>query len=130
MKKLLILIFSLFYITASSGVMINLHYCMGEFVRWDFSHHKDQHCANCGMKESKTKDCCKNEQKILKIDDAQKSTNTNYQLPLFIFSSLPALVFETTYVGIRALTKEPLQSNALLRRQNLPLFILHRVFRL
>ena len=37
MKKLLITILALVYLTVSSGATVNLHYCMGKLMSWDLS---------------------------------------------------------------------------------------------
>jgi uncharacterized OB-fold protein len=100
---------------------------MGEFVELNFSHNKEKNCSNCGMKEIESKGCCENEQKILKIDNEQKITNTGKLLP-FTISKLSPPFFETAYVHIVSLAKERQTSNALLQGQNLPIFILNGVF--
>ena len=82
------------------------------------------------MKESESKGCCDTHQQFLKIANTQRIANATYQLTIFIFSSLPAAFFETTYAGIPLLRKETLQSNALLRGQSLPLFVLNCHFRI
>lgn len=128
-KKLTVLILALLYIVTTSGVTINMHYCMGEFVQMNFSHNKDNNCSNCGMKETESKGCCENEQKILKIDKEQKVTIAA-QLPIATYYVLILTFFEITYGHFTALVKEHTHITALLRGRNLPLFIINCVLRI
>lgn len=102
---------------------------MGKYIEWNFSHNQDEDCSNCGMKETESKGCCENEQNIFKIDDDQKSTSVDYQIPHFAAYSFNALLFETAYINAPSLITERTHSNALLREHKIPLFILHRAFR-
>ncbi len=69
MKKILAILFSVFYFGFSSGAVFSIHYCMKEFV--SVSQKTSDICAKCGVKEKKG--CCKTEIKIVKVDDSQKS---------------------------------------------------------
>ncbi len=104
---------------------------MGEFVQWNFSHNKEKSCTNCGMSETESKGCCDNQQKIFKIDKEQKITNATYQYPLITSPALHhAPFFEIACLNAAYFLDDHIPSNALLRGQNLPLFILNRVFRI
>jgi hypothetical protein len=108
MKKFLVSILAVLYITTSSGAVVHLHYCMDKFIGWGLWQNShpgtNDTCNNCGMKKSSQhKKCCKDEQKLLKIQKDQKTTETTYKLsqpvqavlvanynvdtPVFIFSS-------------------------------------------
>ncbi|WP_295223060.1 hypothetical protein [uncultured Chryseobacterium sp.] len=69
MKKILAILFSVFYFGFSSGAVFSLHYCMNELA--SISQKVDDVCSKCDVKTKK--DCCKTEIKIVKIDDSQKS---------------------------------------------------------
>ncbi|ROH99832.1 HYC_CC_PP family protein [Chryseobacterium daecheongense] len=69
MKKILAILFSVFYFGFSSGAVFSIHYCMQEFV--SVSQKVDDICGKCGVKTKK--DCCKTEIKVVKVDDSQKS---------------------------------------------------------
>ncbi|EJL67464.1 HYC_CC_PP family protein [Chryseobacterium populi] len=69
MKKILAIVFSIFYFGFSSGAVFRIHYCMQEMV--SVSQKTDDLCSKCGVKTKK--DCCKTEIKIVKVDDLQKS---------------------------------------------------------
>ncbi|WP_228427971.1 HYC_CC_PP family protein [Chryseobacterium oncorhynchi] len=73
MKKILAILFSIFYFGFSSGAAFSVHYCMQEFV--SVSQKTDDICGKCGVKEKKG--CCKTEIKIVKVDDSQKSDLMN-----------------------------------------------------
>ena len=60
--------------TVSSGIAMEIHYCMGENAGVDFFNHQDEKCSRCGMKEQKG--CCSDEHKFFKLDDShQKAVN-------------------------------------------------------
>jgi hypothetical protein len=67
MKKILAILFSVFYFGFSSGAVFSVHYCMKEFV--SISQKVDDVCSKCGVKTKK--DCCKTEIKVVKVDDSQ-----------------------------------------------------------
>ncbi|SFI85631.1 HYC_CC_PP family protein [Chryseobacterium indologenes] len=69
MKKILAILFSIFYFGFSSGAAFSIHYCMKELV--SVSQKADDICGKCGVKNKK--ECCKTEIKIVKVDDSQKS---------------------------------------------------------
>lgn len=69
MKKILAILFSVFYFGFSSGAAFSVHFCMEEFV--SVSQKTTDICGKCGVKEKK--ECCKTEIKVVKVDDSQKS---------------------------------------------------------
>lgn len=70
MKKILAILFSVFYFGFSSGAVFSIHYCMEELV--SVSRKIDDMCGKCGVKTKK--DCCKTEIKIVKVDDSKTSS--------------------------------------------------------
>jgi hypothetical protein len=78
LKKLAISLIALFYLAVSSGLAMNIHYCMGKISSVTFEHvadHSDGSCNKCGM--SKTENhCCTVEVQFVKLtDDQQTSKN-------------------------------------------------------
>lgn len=69
MKKVTIAILAVIYLTVSSGVAMNIHYCMGKVASVDLMHNTDK-CGKCGMKTKGG--CCKDEFKIVKLSDSHK----------------------------------------------------------
>lgn len=76
MKKLIALILTIVYMTASSGVVLNLHYCMGNLASIRVDNFKDNLCK-CGMK-STSKGCCHNEVKVVKLTNVHKQAIVNF----------------------------------------------------
>jgi len=80
MKKLLSVILALLYLSTSVGATIELHYCMGRLIEWSLRHEDNSMCSNCGMEKNLelTSGCCKDEYKLVRIDQDQKlSLNYN-----------------------------------------------------
>jgi DNA polymerase II large subunit len=66
------------YLTVSSGVAMEIHYCMGKQAAVDFYNTADdKKCGRCGMKEKKG-GCCSDEHKFYKLEDAHKNVSCNY----------------------------------------------------
>lgn len=65
---------AIFYLTVSSGLAMNIHYCMGKISSVTFGHeadHNDGSCSKCGM--SKTENhCCTDETQFVKLTDDQQ----------------------------------------------------------
>ena len=55
---------------------MHFHYCMGELQDWGFTKSETKTCGNCGMDKSEKDGCCKDEQKQVKIEKAQKAGNS------------------------------------------------------
>lgn len=62
---------------ASSGVVLNLHYCMGNLASIRVDNFKDNLCK-CGMKTT-SKGCCHNEVKVVKLTNVHKQAIVNFQ---------------------------------------------------
>lgn len=128
MKKLTILIFALVYISTSSGVLINKHYCMGELVNWSFTHDKNQNCTVCGMAEADSDFCCNDEKKFLRIDNDQHITAGENPSAITNAAFIPIDFFISTPVCISLLTDSPVRYNKNLLWQTVPLFISNCTF--
>lgn len=107
-----------------------MHYCMGELTELSISHSRDDVCSNCGMKESESNGCCKDEQQFLKIDKEQKTSTTSYQLPQFASDALIHNSFELSSAYVPSLMEEHPLVKAPPRSQKLPLFIRNCIFRI
>ncbi len=129
MRRITIFILALLYITTFSGVPVDMHYCMGKRINWDFSHSKVQNCANCGMKKSESKGCCEDKEKLLRIDTEQKIADAAAQLPLF--ASLPALVkpsFELTFAYVPSIIEKLPTGTDPLRTSGIAVYIRNCIF--
>jgi hypothetical protein len=130
MKRLLITIIAVFYLGVSSGATVHLHYCMGQLVDWGLVSKNPEKCGKCGMKTGSSKDCCKDEQKQLKLESTQKISQNFFQLEaqsidlgLFAYQSEPDLY-------VVALAEELPVSNAPPKTPNTPAFIRNCNFRI
>ena len=71
MKKALVIALASMYLLVSSGVVVNMHYCMGKLASLGIGHHDSKTCDKCGMDNT---GCCKDEVKVVKIQDNQESS--------------------------------------------------------
>jgi len=72
LKKAFILVIAVFYLTVTSGVVVNLHYCMNRIASISFGHerdHEDGSCSKCGMNKT-SNHCCKDDVQFVKVNDA------------------------------------------------------------
>ncbi len=91
-KKSLVFILAMLYITLTSGVVVNLHYCMGELasVEYGVSDNHQEACGECGM-EGET-DCCHTEHQLVKADNAH-SLAKSFSSYLTAPTALPVQLF-------------------------------------
>jgi len=78
MKKFLLGILTFVYITVASGIVVNIHYCMGKLSEIGYGYTSNDKCGKCGM-ENKT-GCCHNESKFIKITDEQQLAKANINI--------------------------------------------------
>lgn len=74
MKKAILFIAMMGYLAFSSGVMFNFHYCMNKLDSVQLFAPASKKCGKCGMHTDASHGCCRDEVKIVKIDDEQKIT--------------------------------------------------------
>jgi hypothetical protein len=86
MKKLFISIVAVIYLAATTGVILQRHYCMKQLVGWSLYQQQDDMCNRCGMdKSDKKKGCCIDETIKVKISDDQQSnfTTVHFESPVY-----------------------------------------------
>jgi len=93
MKRFTVAILALIYFTVSTGMVVNIHYCMGKVSSVNVDVLVKNLCA-CGKKE--TKGCCKTEHKLIKLEDNHKASFTDV-----VFQS-PVQIIEHPYNLINA----------------------------
>ncbi len=76
MKKILLSIVTILYMGMSSGIAMDVHYCMGKMAGVDFYTTSNDKCSRCGMKEKKG-GCCNDEHKFYKLSDSHKNVVNN-----------------------------------------------------
>ncbi|MEO7305992.1 MAG: hypothetical protein ABIR78_08000 [Ferruginibacter sp.] len=79
MKKIYIGILALVYMAVSSGIALELHYCMGKKAGVDLYGTASEKCGKCGMTEKDT-GCCHDEFKFYKLSDSHKTVSNDIDL--------------------------------------------------
>jgi hypothetical protein len=74
MKKFTIILFAFFYLTVTSGIAVNIHYCGGKIKTVSLFAKGDTEKGCCGSKK-KSKGCCKDKKSFHKVKDNHKSSN-------------------------------------------------------
>ncbi|RYG51081.1 MAG: hypothetical protein EOO01_09265 [Chitinophagaceae bacterium] len=74
MRKLGVFILLLCYVAFSSGVIINSHYCMDKLASTQLFSTGSKECGKCGMHIEDSHGCCRDEVKVVKMEDDQKVT--------------------------------------------------------
>ena len=105
MKKLIVIILAFLHLSASAGVSMHMHYCMGKLADWDLSQKESRVCGTCGMEKSGKNDCCKDEYKFVKNTNDQKAAESAFQLMQLADVALPALVYETPDFDLPSVTE-------------------------
>lgn len=87
MKKFLVTILAFIYLGVSSGIAMNIHYCMGKVSSIDLMHNSEK-CGKCGMKLGSA-GCCKDEFKMVKLSDSHKliSNDINISVPVAVINN-------------------------------------------
>lgn len=130
MKKILVTILALLYISTSTGATLYMHYCMGKLADWGLGHNKSNTCGKCGMEKSDEKDngCCKDEHKFIKNDTDQKTTEVNLQMMQVPAVVLPVSFFEIPSNDFPSVTEENPISHAPPRSSSVAVYISNCVF--
>jgi hypothetical protein len=95
LKKLLATISTLIYFAVTSGIVINMHYCMDRLDSTGLYKAKTAICSKCGMHVSDSNGCCHDEIKIVKLTNDHTVSQYNHEIkapeaPAFSHSSLIA----------------------------------------
>jgi len=96
MKKTIVAILAILYISTSVGATVHVHYCMGKLADWGLVDSNADKCSKCGMEKIEKTDngCCRDEQKFFKNDTDQKITESAFQIIKLIPVILPVSNFE------------------------------------
>jgi hypothetical protein len=74
---------------ASSGIAMDVHFCMGEKDNVSFYSKSSEKCGKCGMTEKKD-GCCHNEPQFVKLAIDQKHTVVpDFDFSTFVLLTLP-----------------------------------------
>ncbi|MBC7875050.1 MAG: hypothetical protein H7Y01_13695 [Ferruginibacter sp.] len=92
MKKVTVIILMVCYLAVTAGVVINFHYCMDRLASAKLFEKKAKECGKCGMHTEDSNGCCRDEVKVVKMEDDQQVTvDFSYSLP-----TIEALTHETS----------------------------------
>lgn len=110
----MISILAVLYLGTSTGTTVQMHYCMGKLADWSLAHNTTDTCDNCGMGKTEGNDngCCKDEQKVIKNDNDQKTTESihfKFTLPVI---DLPIAFFSSSDFQRSSLTEQQPVGNA------------------
>lgn len=101
-KKFFAVILSILYFATTSGATVHLHYCMGKLIEKNLWKEEGESCSKCGMEKSQKpgNDCCKEEQKQVKIEKEHNKTETVFHpivpvVPVSSFSIMPVVTFSS-----------------------------------
>jgi hypothetical protein len=73
-KRISTTILAILYLAITSGVLINVHYCMGEVAAVEYGHPTTSTCGECGMEEKEG--CCSTETAFVKVSEQHKAEST------------------------------------------------------
>lgn len=88
MKKLVLTISFLCYLTVTCGVVVNLHYCMDRLATVHFFGEESDQCRQCGMMSHEKNACCHDEVKVFKLEQDQNKVGSTDYTP-FSVSEMP-----------------------------------------
>lgn len=129
MKRLSASILILVYFATTTGATLQLHYCMGNYAGWSIAGKTEKKCGKCGMKQKQNADngCCRDEHKLIKIQDDQKANYLSFEISKPVISE-PVVFDHSASYSIEDKELLP-QSNAPPRSCNIPIHIINCVFR-
>ena len=84
MKRLIAFVLMLIYFTVTTGFTVSMHYCMDKLDSAKISFTSEDECSKCGMDISGSDGCCRNEFKVVKLQ--QDQTQAFFTLINFSFS--------------------------------------------
>lgn len=130
MKKFIVAILAILYVSTSTGATVHLHYCMDKLVGWKLWHTDSKKCSGCGMDKSHgTKGCCKDEHKQVKLQSDHKASE-DFQLPQLFAEGITTAFFELPAATLPSLTEDYPISHAPPQSYSIPAYLRNRVFRI
>ncbi|HET9057581.1 MAG TPA: hypothetical protein VFN30_12115 [Chitinophagaceae bacterium] len=134
MKKIIVSIVAFLYFLSSVGAVVQVHYCMDKLVGWELWKNKksSDECSTCGMnKTTEGNGCCKDEERPIKIEKDQKTSEFVYKYSFLKFPKIvPSFFTKITVTYLSTLNqKNPEFSNSL-AREGTERYLLNRSFRI
>jgi hypothetical protein len=133
MKRLFAFILFVIYSVTSIGATVQLHYCMGKLAGWSlvWTDTKSKECSKCGMgkKHNSAKDCCRDENRFLKIKDDQKANYVSLEI-LKLAVTEPVIADHSFSYFFPVINERLLQNNALRRSSEIDIYKRNCLFRI
>lgn len=130
MKKFILSILAVVYITTSSGAVVHLHYCMDKLISWGLWDSKaGDKCDKCGMSKSK-KSCCKDKSKFVKITKDQKAIKGSINLSRPVLNLATQSSHYSSFADVVTITSKYPVTHDPPQTETVSLFILNSVFRI
>jgi hypothetical protein len=127
MKKLFLYLLSFVFIITSSGVMVNMHYCMGKLAGTSVSlvTNSPKKCGSCGMEKTskKGKGCCHDAKKLIKNVVDQNIANSFFNIDHQIAFLPNTSNFETLLIVVSDNSKRSNYSHAPPDHLGVPIYI-------
>lgn len=126
MKKITIILLTVFYFSVASGITVSLHYCGGKFKEFSLFHSSNEEGC-CGSKK-KSKGCCNEKTTVIKVKDNHNPSNNVYlanNYAKIISTCIPTQLFTIESNSISYLTLK-FHSPPVLYDN--PLYLKHQVF--
>ena len=92
MKKLTVILFSFFYLFASAGITVNMHYCAGQVQYVEFLAANGKCCC---ADEGDTVSCCGDETFFFQLDNEQQTSQKVRVVPEQFVSGIAAVLNTT-----------------------------------
>ena len=132
MKKFIVSILAFLYLGLSTGATVHMHFCMGKFIGSSLWHNeKSDLCSKCGMTKTNSKNkCCKDEHKVIKVEQDQKSADAAYQMVQLTSVLISFSHFVIPEIYVSSIIEGGLYSNAPPLTYQVPIYIRNCVFRI
>lgn len=95
MKSLLVTIICFAFFLVNTGFVVNLHYCMDKLHSWQLGTEESEKCGKCGMGTSEGDGCCRDEVKVIKLQQdvvSSQYVTTGVVSPTFFQSFVSAFL--------------------------------------
>ena len=79
---------------SATGATVQLHYCMGKLMDASIFESDEDECDGCCTEKSVSKDCCKDEQKVIKTNDHQPA-KVSFDVPCQSVAAISTLFFHS-----------------------------------
>jgi hypothetical protein len=122
MKKISIVIVAVLYFAISSGMIVNLHYCMDSFTSADFNPVGSKNeCGICGMDKEKSRGCCHDDVKLVKLqDDQNKTSQDSFDFNVFqTIATIPSQFIAASFYNADEINCHPDHSPPLISQQDI-----------